>query len=111
MRQLIPERKFDRIPADHEIFTSEVGYDIRQVQRRMPEVKNRDTAVNAVMEIGEPFLEGIQADGRWVVIYSKYDISCALERQRSVICAGYDQGDAVRIAINVILYSMLQDTR
>ena len=24
-------------------------------------------------------LEGIQIDGRWVVVYSKYDIGCAIE--------------------------------
>ena len=43
-----------------------------------------------------------------MVIYSKHDISCALERQASVACAGYLPEDAVRIAVNVVLYSMLQ---
>ena len=58
---------------------------------------------------GEPFLEGIQIKGRYCVIYSKYDLSCALERQASVACAGYDHHDAVRIAVNVIRYALLQD--
>jgi len=56
----------------------------------------------------EPFLEGIEIDGRFVVIYSKYDISCALERQASVACAGYMHEDAVRLAVNIILYAMIQ---
>ena len=56
----------------------------------------------------EPFLEGIQIDGRYAVIYSKYDISCALECQASVACEGYLEDDALKIAINVILYSLLE---
>ena len=47
--------------------------------------------------------------GRYAVIYSKYDISCALERQASVACAGYIPEDAEKIAINIILYALLQD--
>ena len=43
------------------------------------------------------------------MIYSKYDLSCALERQASVACAGYDYHDAVRIAVNVVRYALLQD--
>ncbi|HEV7998935.1 MAG TPA: DUF4159 domain-containing protein, partial [Planctomycetaceae bacterium] len=58
---------------------------------------------------GEPLLEGIEIDGRYCVIYSKYDLSCALERQASVACAGYEHKDAVRIAVNVIRYALLQD--
>jgi hypothetical protein len=54
-------------------------------------------------------LEGIEIDGRFAVIYSKYDISCALERQASVACSGYVEEDALKIALNVVLYALLQD--
>ena len=68
--------------------------------------------VNAAMAVavrtGEPFLEGIEVNGRYVVIYSKYDISCSLERQASVACTGYLHEDAVKIGINVIRYFLLQ---
>ena len=47
----------------------------------------------------------------YAVIYSKYDISCALERQSSVACLGYVAEDATKIAINIVLYSILQDSR
>ncbi len=43
------------------------------------------------------------------MIYSKYDLSCAIERQGSVACAGYEYHDAVRIFVNVIRYALLQD--
>ena len=43
------------------------------------------------------------------MIYSRYDLSCALQRQSSVACAGYVTRDAVRIGVNVILFAMVQD--
>jgi hypothetical protein len=50
-------------------------------------------------------------DGRLAVIYSKYDISCALERQATSACAGYTTEDATRIAVNIVLYSFLQKVK
>ena len=41
--------------------------------------------------------------------YSRYDLSCALQRQSSVACAGYITRDAFRIGVNVILFAMIQD--
>ena len=109
MTELFPETKLERIPKDHEIFTTKIGHDIRKVQRRVPNTNNRDATLNSVKQIGEPVLEGIKIDNRYAVIYSKYDISCALERQASLACAGYIEEDAYRIAVNIILYAMLQD--
>jgi hypothetical protein len=78
------------------------------VKRRNPDSGNKDATLDGNLYEGEPFLEGIEIDGRFAVIYSKYDISCALERQASVACAGYTHEDAVRIAVNIIRYAMLQ---
>ena len=54
---------------------------------------------------GEPELEGIQVGGGYGVIFSHYDLSCALERHDSLNFAGYTREDAARIGINVVLYS------
>jgi len=51
-------------------------------------------------------LEGIKVDGRWVVIYSKYDIGCAIEGHKAADCLGYDKESALRIAAAVVLYSL-----
>ncbi len=53
-----------------------------------------------------PFLEGIKYNGRWVVLYSKYDIGCALERHQSVDCLGYHPDSAVKIAGAALLYTL-----
>ena len=51
-------------------------------------------------------LEGIKIDGRWVVIYSKYDVGCAIEGHKAADCLGHDKDSALRIASAVVLYSL-----
>jgi hypothetical protein len=109
VRQLFPDQKLERIPITHELFSQGIGFDIRKVKRRIPQSGNLTDPLDPTLREGEPFLEGIQIKGRYCVIYSKYDLSCAIERQASVSCAGYDHRDAVRIAVNVIRYALLQD--
>ncbi|MEX1097560.1 MAG: DUF4159 domain-containing protein [Planctomycetales bacterium] len=101
--------KLERIPPEHELFSEKVGYALRTVKRRSAAAANPDEPIDTTVRQVEPFLEGIRIDGRYAVIYSKYDISCALEHQASSGCPGYESDDAFRIAINVILYAMLQD--
>jgi hypothetical protein len=109
VRQLFPDKKLERIPITHELFSPGIGFDIRRVKRRIPENGNPNGPLDSTFKEGEPLLEGIEINGRYCVIYSKYDLSCALERQASVACAGYEYKDAVRIAVNVIRYALLQD--
>ncbi|MFM8708487.1 MAG: DUF4159 domain-containing protein, partial [Planctomycetia bacterium] len=53
-----------------------------------------------------PKLEGVRLKDRWAVIFSPYDLSCALEKQNSLECTGYGRDDAEKIALNVLLYSL-----
>src|SRR5262249_26791725 len=53
-----------------------------------------------------PALEGVKVNGRWAVIYSRYDIGCALERATSSDCLGYDPESAQRIAGAAVLYTL-----
>jgi hypothetical protein len=56
-----------------------------------------------------PQLEGIRVDGHYVVIFSPYDLSCAMENTSLSQCEGYTREDATRIAINVLLYALYRD--
>ena len=56
-----------------------------------------------------PELEGIVLNGRLAVIFSPYDISCALEQHEALQCRGYTQKDAARISLNVLMYSLNPD--
>ena len=51
-----------------------------------------------------PALEGIKLNNRWVVVYSKYDLGCALEKHQSTDCLGHDYESAVKLGKAVILY-------
>ena len=55
-----------------------------------------------------PELEGLKIDGRWAVLFSRHDLSCALERHEAIQCRGYSRQDAARIGVNVFLYAVNQ---
>ena len=40
------------------------------------------------------------------MIFSQFDLSCALEKHDSLECRGYKREDAARIGLNVLLYSL-----
>jgi hypothetical protein len=111
-RQFIQQlfgRPLQRIPVDHAVYNNPVGYDIRQVRRRIP-TEEAGGALGLQESRGAPVLEGIEIDGRYAVIYSKYDLSCALERQASVSCAGYPGEDAAKIVVNIVLSGLIPDS-
>ena len=72
---------------------------------------NMPMIIASAVITGEPILEGIEIDGRYVLIYSKYDISCALERQSAIACEGYVSEDATKLAVNIIQHFMLQQLK
>lgn len=111
VEDLFPGRKLERIPITHEIFSEKIGTDIKLLKRRTIEGGENAGAGNFAVRTAEPILEGIEIDGRYAVIYSKYDISCALERQIAGSCEGYLPEDAVKLGTNIVLYCMLQDLR
>lgn len=109
MQQLYPDNPMKRIPQEHEIFSEAVGRKIETLNVRKLITGSATAALQKRTEKIPPVLEGIEIDGRYSVIYSKYDISCALENQASLACDGYLEKDAMQLAINIILYAMLQD--
>ena len=107
MAETFPDAPLDRVPPDHELFTEEIGFDLSRVRRNAPAAGGG--ALDADVVVGEPFLEGVVVNGQVAVVYSKFDISCALERQTTVACAGYLPEDALKIGINVLRYALLRD--
>lgn len=108
---LYRDKKLERIPVEHELFSEKHGRDIRKLKRRMSEGAEGGIASGFVVRDAEPFVEGLVLDGRLAIIYSKYDISCALERQAAGNCEGYLPDDAVKLATNIVLYALMEDVR
>ncbi len=111
MQAIFPDQKLEPIPASHEMLTDKFGgYNLANVARREPQARGEGDRAESKIRRGPPELEGIRVgpDGRFAVIFSKYDISCALEKHDSLECEGYLRDDAERIAVNMLLYSLLQ---
>jgi hypothetical protein len=104
IKQLYPDHNLEVIPPNDELYGKELnGEAITTVRCR------RDVAEGSAgsgYRSVEPFLEGIKVNGRWVVIYSKYDLGCALERHQSSDCLGHDFDSAARIGAAVVLYAL-----
>lgn len=109
---LFPDKPLTRIPVTHELFSDkDAKFNLRTVRRRGADQTGGNGVIANNATPGEPILEGIEIDGRYVVIYSKYDISCALERQAAIACEGYVSEDATKLAVNILLYAMLQELK
>ena len=108
MKAAFPDHPLRPIRSDHPLLTDAYqGFDIRTVELRDPKQRNREDApLRSRVEQVAPELEGIEIDGRLVVVFSPLDLSCALENQGSVECKGYMRADAAKIGINAILYAM-----
>lgn len=104
MAKLYPDRKLELIPAEDFLYSEKLnGEVIGRVRCRR---EKADGTPQALFEDVPPLLEGIQIDGRWVVIYSKYDIGCALEKNKSSACKGYDPDSALKLATAALLYAL-----
>ncbi len=109
MAVIFPQNKLERIAADDPLLTTKYGgFDLKIVTRRDPQNRGAKAPLSATLKKVPPELEGIKIDDRWGVIFSQYDVSCALEKLDSLECRGYTREDAARIGLNVILYSLQQ---
>jgi len=95
--EMLPKHPLVPIPHDDEIYSNKIGYDLSKSQYSKAAGGGRDF----------PQLEGVKIDGHWAVIYSKYDIGCALERHQALDCKGYTAESAEQIASNIVIYSTL----
>ncbi len=109
MAEIFPEHNLEPVPVDAPLLTPAYGgSDLKLVKRRDPQARTGGGPLKATVRRVPPELEGIRIGDRWAVIFSRYDISCALEKHDSLECRGYVQEDAARIGLNVVLYSMQQ---
>jgi hypothetical protein len=97
--------KLEPIPPTDELFGQELnGSAIKTVRCRRPAADGK--GVDPQYRDVPPALEGIKYNGRWVVIYSKYDLGCALEHTKSSDCLGHDYESAVRLGRAAVLYAL-----
>ena len=106
MDQLWEEKKFKLQPIHltDELYSHQLnGEALRELRcrREGPDGRPEPGFKNVV-----PLLEGIKLNNRWVVIYSKYDLGCALEKHKSTDCLGYDYDSALKLGKAAVFYSL-----
>ena len=109
MALVLPGKPLKPVPANDRMLTRAYGgFDLSSVTQRVPQPEGSNGPLKDVLQQGPPVLEAIKLDDRYAVVFSPYDLSCALEKQNSPECRGYSRDDAARIGMNVILYSLQQ---
>jgi Domain of unknown function (DUF4159) len=99
------KRKLEPIPPGDPLFGAELnGEPIMTVRcrREGPDGKRAEAEYRDVA----PSLEGVKVNGRWVVIYSRYDIGCALEKHPSGDCLGHTYESAVALGKAALQYAL-----
>jgi hypothetical protein len=103
--KLFPGKKLEPIPLSDDLFGKELnGETITTVRcrREKPDGSGPEPEFREV----PPMLEGVKLNNRWVVIYSKYDVGCALENHQSTDCMGHDLASALKIGSGAVLYAL-----
>ena len=109
MTQILGQ-KIVAIPADNEIWTSKLyGNPIDKLVLRTKD--ENGVFPKDAKPIDAPLMEGIALDGRLVVLFSPYDLSCALENKTVSDCDGYTREQATLIARKIVLYALLSDSK
>lgn len=107
--RLLPNSQLSPLPVDHPMMTSAFGgYDLSAVTLRTPVRGTSSGSVTLQKRQTTAVIEAATVDDRVVVLFSPYDLSCALESQNSIQCPGYSTEDAAKIGINMLLYALLQ---
>ncbi|MBX7103650.1 MAG: DUF4159 domain-containing protein [Gemmataceae bacterium] len=98
-KKLYPEHALVPIPPNDPLYSADInGTAIGSVKVRMAGGPGRG------YENAPPALEGIAVDGRWVVVYSRFDLGCALEKHTSGDCVGHDHDSALKLAGAAVNY-------
>ena len=105
--RLFPDAKLEPIPPDDPLFGADINgaAPITTVRLRKERPDGQGTEAE-FRDVRPTYLEGIKVNGRWAVVYSRYDIGCALEKHASSDCKGYDHESALHLGAAAVLYSL-----
>ena len=109
MRKVFPNAQWQQIPLSDPIFSDKYGgFPIDSLDVRLPERTPGQQRTITQTRQTQPELWGIRVpdDDRWLVVFSPYDVSCALEKTNSLECRGYSRQSALQLSANVILYAL-----
>ncbi len=98
---MYPDAKLKRLPADHPIFQSPVGY-------RIDEIAYTQAVRAEQPDLHEPVLWGLERGGHLVIVYSPFGIGPGLDRIQTWGARCVAPADARRLAVNLLLYALTE---
>jgi hypothetical protein len=97
MGNVFPKEPLARLPVTHPVFRA--GFDLERLDY-----------TPAVTRGGQPpdsiRLEGIPIEGRVAIVYSSYDLGCAIDGHCTPDCHGLRRDSALNVAANVVIYAL-----
>ena len=101
MSQIFPGSEFKLIPPDHPLWTDpKFGFPLDRVTLRRPDPNRGGFAELKI----PPKMEALIVNDQIKVIFSPYDLSCAMENVAASQCEGYLRDDAAIMAIKILFY-------
>jgi len=97
IKRVLPEYRLQGLPGDHPVY---------RMDFKINEVSLSPLARKYFPDLHRPWLEGIEIQGRWAVLYSQLALANGWEGIEHPYSAGYDPADALRLGVNVVLYSL-----
>jgi len=91
MRTLFPDSPLTRVPMDHALFRT--VYPIETLTTTAPG--------------HEPFLEGLQIDGKLVVVYSSHGLNDTNNTEGCCCCGGNEIANSLQVNVNVLIYALI----
>ncbi len=96
---LFPDRRTERIPASHALFTQ--GPFKLATARYTPAVRAKHPG------LATPVLEGLRLSGDgYQVLYSPFDLAAGWQGDDHPLCFGYESGDALMLGANLLTYCL-----
>ncbi|MGI6401715.1 MAG: DUF4159 domain-containing protein [Thermoguttaceae bacterium] len=102
---VLPGEQLVDVPADDPLFTGAYGgFKIATLQYRLQKLDREGRSTTETIN-SPPILKGIKRDERWILLFSPFDVSCALENNMAANCEGLTQTSAFYLATNVLFYA------
>lgn len=94
--RLFPQARLRRIPLDHSVFL--------EGPFRVPAATYTLAARAREKDLKTPYLEGIEIDGEYHVVYSKYDLAAGWQGEDHPLSYAYMPAESLRLGANIFTY-------
>ena len=101
-QNLFGDDRWQTIPADDSIMTGSLPGFLGSTLHALTLRSSLDGA--PPVRLDWPILYGVRDQGRWMLIYSPYDIACGLTGHPCIGCVGYVPRDATTLTANLVLH-------